>query len=187
MLMGLLALLLIVSVPLFHGDLRRLSTLDLRAIWVLPVALGLQVLVITIAPDLPRPFTVGTHLMTYLLAATFIWVNRRVAGLTLLAVGAATNGVVIALNGGTLPASEAALRRAGLPVELEVFTNSAPLESPRLAFLGDVFAIPAGVPFANVFSVGEVFILAGAAWLLHSTCRRRGAHEDISSEPVVPA
>ena len=81
MLMGLLALLLIVSVPLFHGDLRRLSTLDLRAVWVLPVALGLQVLVITIAPDLPRPFTVGTHLMTYLLAATFIWVNRRVAGL----------------------------------------------------------------------------------------------------------
>ena len=174
--MGLLALLLVATVPLFKGDLRRLATLELRATWLLPVALGLQVLVITIAPGLPRPLTVGVHLVTYLLAALFIWSNRRTAGLVLLALGAAANGVVITLNGGTLPASEAALRRAGLPVELGVFTNSAPRESPRLAWLGDVFAVPAGVPFANVFSAGDVLILAGAAWLLHSTCRRRGVH-----------
>ena len=185
MLMGVLALLLIASVPLCGGDLRRLATLDLRATWVLPLALALQVLVITIAPDLPRPVTVGTHLLTYLLAAAFIWSNRRVAGLVLLAAGAATNGLVIAVNGGTLPASEAALRRAGLPVEVEGFTNSGTLESPRLAWLGDVFAIPAGVPFANVFSVGDVLILAGAAWLLHSTCRRRPAH-DAPKAPGAP-
>lgn len=183
--MGLLALLLIASVPVFGGDLRKLATLELRATWLLPVALGLQVLVITVAPDLPRPFAVGVHLVTYLLAAGFLWSNRRAAGLVLLAVGAAANGVVIAVNGGTLPASEAALRRAGLPADLEVFTNSAPLESARLAWLGDVFAVPAGVPFANVFSVGDVLILAGAAWLLHSTCCRRGAHE--ASRPASPA
>lgn len=177
MLMGMLSLLLIATVPVFRGDLRKLATLELSATWLLPVALGLQVLVITVAPGLPRPFTVGVHLVTYLLAAAFLWSNRRVAGLLLLAAGAATNGVVIAVNGGTLPASEAALRRAGLPTDLPGFTNSASLESPRLAWLGDVFAIPAGIPFANVFSVGDVLILAGAAWLLHSTCRRRGAHE----------
>ena len=186
MLMGVLALLLIASVPVLKGDLRKLATLDLRATWLLPVALALQVLVITIAPGLPRPFTVGVHLVTYLLAAAFLWCNRRATGLLLLAVGAATNGVVIAVNGGTLPASETALRRAGLPTDLPVFTNSAPLESPRLAWLGDVFAIPSGIPFANVFSVGDVLILAGAAWLLHSTCRRRGAHEASPSAPLVP-
>ncbi len=177
MLMGVLALMLIASVPLLGGDLRRLATLDVRATWVLPLALALQVLVLGVAPDAPRPVAVGTHLVTYLLAAAFIWANRRVAGLVLLAAGAATNGLTIALNGGTLPASESALRRAGLPVEVDGFTNSGVLDAPRLPWLGDVFAIPAGVPLANVFSIGDVLILAGAAWLLHSTCRRRGAHE----------
>ena len=34
--------------------------------------------------------------------------------------------------------------------------NSGVLAAPRLAFLGDVFAIPAGWPLANVFSIGDV-------------------------------
>jgi hypothetical protein len=171
--MGIVTLLLLASVPLLGGDLRRLSGIVLRGLWTLPLALGLQVLVITIAPDLPRPFTVAVHLLTYVLAAVFLVLNRHVPGLTLLTTGATLNGVVIALNGGTLPASASALQAAGVVYDPTVFTNSGVLAEPRLAWLGDVFAVPAGVPFANVFSVGDVYIVVGAAWLLHVTCRRR--------------
>lgn len=179
--MGLVTLLIIASVPLFGGELKRLAALPLRGMMLLPVALALQLLVITIAPDLPRPFTVGTHIVTYVLAATFIFVNRRVAGLPLLAVGAALNGLVIVVNGGTLPASDAALSRAGLSIDPDVFTNSGVLAEPKLAWLGDVFAVPAGIPFANVFSVGDVCILLGATWLLHAVCRRRAQPADLRS------
>lgn len=51
-----------------------------------------------------------------------------------------------------------------------------PIASGRLSallFLGDVFAIPASWPFANVFSVGDVLIAVGAAYSIHATCGSR--------------
>jgi len=39
--------------------------------------------------------------------------NRRVPGLVILRLGGASNGIIIALNGGTLPARPTALRIAG--------------------------------------------------------------------------
>ncbi len=44
-------------------------------------ALSLQVLVITIVPDWPRPVVVALHASSYVLAAAFVWLNRDVAGL----------------------------------------------------------------------------------------------------------
>lgn len=170
MLMGVLALLAVLSVPLTGKDLRRLGGLRVRAAWLLPLGLGLQVLVINLVPDAPRVLTVGTHLATYLLAAVFLALNRAVPGLLVLAAGAALNGVTIFVNGGTLPASAEALRFAGLAPDPADFTNSGVLEQPRLALLGDVFALPAGLPFANVFSIGDVVILVGVTLALHRTC-----------------
>ena len=46
-------------------------------------------------------------------------------------------------------------RTAGLDVRSGEFANSDLVENAHLAFLGDVFAIPAGWPGANVFSVGD--------------------------------
>ena len=169
--MGVLALLLLASVPLLGGDLRRLAHVRLRSAGLLPLALGLQVLVITVVPQAPTAVVVPVHLATYALAAVFVWRNRALPGLPVIALGGAMNGAAIAANGGTLPASEAALRRAGLAADPAEFTNSGVLEDPRLAFLGDVFAVPAGVPFANVFSLGDVVVLAGAAYAVHRLCR----------------
>ncbi len=170
MLMGVLALLAVLSVPLSGKDLRLLGRLHVRAPGLLPVALGLQVLVINIVPGIARPIAVTVHLATYLLAAAFLWLNRRVSGLLVLAAGACSNALAIALNGGTLPASRAALEFAGLTPEPGEFTNSGALDDPRLPWLGDVFALPAGLPFANVFSVGDVLILVGATLALHRAC-----------------
>jgi hypothetical protein len=75
----------------------------------------------------------------------------------------------------------------------------------RLWFLGDVFAIPAGWPLANVFSVGDVLILLGAAvasfrvsgtrWSSPWTPptapaaprRRRHWWEEATAAPIVPS
>ncbi len=102
--------------------------------------------------------------------AGFVWLNRRIPGLWIIAVGAASNATAITVNNGTLPASAAALRRAGLPVRSDEFVNSGVLADPKLGFLGDVFAIPAGWPLANVFSIGDLLIVLGAAWGAHRIC-----------------
>lgn len=173
MLIVVLGLLIVVSVPLFGGRLQSLATIHPRRSWIVMVALGLQILAISVVPTWPRPVLVTAHLASYALAGWFVWQNRRIAGLAAIALGGALNAVTIAANGGTLPASPAALARAGIVPTSGDFNNSAVVTHPQLAWLGDVFAIPAGWPLANVFSVGDVLILAGLAYGLHRTCGSR--------------
>jgi hypothetical protein len=122
------------------------------------------------------------HLATYGAAGWFAWANRRLPGVPLMALGGALNLAAIVANGGVMPASPSAWERAGFEVPEpgdEQFTNSAPVEDATLGFLGDVFAIPEGWPFANVFSVGDVVIVVGLGWLAHAWCRR-------TPSPAVP-
>ena len=110
--------------------------------------------------------TVPVHILSYLLLAAFIGANRRLAGMWLIGMGFLANAAAILSNGGYMPASEEALRAAGRWVLLQqaggTYNNSS-LIGPhtRLWFLADVFAIPAGLPFANVFSLGDVLLAIG--------------------------
>lgn len=60
------------------------------------------------------------------------------------------------------------------------------LEDPWLPWLGDVLWVPAGLPLANVFSLGDVLIVAGLGWLVHRTCGSRlpfrGADGDVQPQ-----
>jgi hypothetical protein len=163
----------VLTVPLLGGRLDRLADIRLRRSWTLVAALVGQVLVISVLRDLPGPLARASHLTTYALAAGFLWSNRRVAGLWIVAAGAAANAFAIALNGGVMPASAVALRRAGITPASGQFENSAHLAHAHLGFLGDTFAIPAGWPFANVFSAGDVLIVVGAVVTLHMLCGSR--------------
>lgn len=157
----------ILTVPLAGG---RLTRLDLRFhhSWLLVVALGTQVVITTgigegINPDLAE----GLHLATYGIAGIWVMANFRIPGLLLSASGAGLNLIAIVANGGTMPASEWALRTAGIPVHAEGFVNSGVVDQAAVPWLGDVFAVPANWPFANVFSVGDVVLVVGATLLLH--------------------
>lgn len=157
-------------VPLTGGRLGRLSELSLRRPWLLLLGLGLQVLTITVVPTWPRPLLVGLHALSYLLAGAFVWTNRRVPGIGLVALGGILNAVCIAANGGQMPASARAVAAAGLEAGEEGFVNSGVVEDPRLLWLGDVFASPSWLPLSNVYSVGDLLLLAGVVWCVHRTC-----------------
>src|SRR5205807_2632099 len=74
----------------------------------------------------------------------------------------------ITVNGGVMPASPHALGAAGLPTGTsQTFINSMALPAPRLAFLGDIFAIPKGWPLSNVFSAGDICVALGSAVAIH--------------------
>jgi hypothetical protein len=72
------------------------------------------------------------------------------------------NLLAIATNGGFMPASPGALSAVGKVVHAG-YSNSALMAEPRLAPLTDIFAMPRAIPFANIFSVGDVLIGMGVA------------------------
>jgi Family of unknown function (DUF5317) len=168
-----LGLLAVLSPVLAGGRLRRYAHVTVRSSWVLFLDLVVQVVVIEVAPHANHGMLSAVHVATYVVAGYFVWVNRSVPGLGIMAVGAASNGITIALNGGMLPASPSALATAGVHLHPGEFLNSGVLDHPHLAFLGDVFAIPAGWPLANVFSVGDVLIVLGLGWGAHRICESR--------------
>ena len=159
------------AVPLAGGRLGALVELRLRHVWAVYAALGLAVLAIGL-PGLPEWLRSLLLVAAYPVGAVFLAANWRVPGIVLTALGAALNLIAITANGGVMPASPAALARAGLADD-PGFQNSTALADPRLAFLGDVFAVPASWPLSNVFSIGDVLIAAGLAWGLHRVCGSR--------------
>jgi hypothetical protein len=175
-LVAFVACLILATVPLCGGRLSALRNVELRARWLPVSALGAQVLIITVMPGALPGVHAPVHLATYALVALFLWCNRRLPGLWLVAVGAAANLAAIVANGGVMPASADALAAAGMPATLAgEYANSAVVQAPRLAFLGDVFAIPENWPFTNVFSVGDLLIAAGFAVSVHVLCASRCA------------
>jgi len=163
------------------GSLRNLLSADLRFPWIPLLALGLQLAIFE--PTGPLPFLRGrelaVHALSYGVLGSFLWLNRHLPGMWLVALGFASNAAAILANGGLRPASEEALRTAGrwaLVEEAGAYNNSTVIgPSTKLWFLGDVFAIPAGLPLANVFSFGDVLLALGALALVPALMGARPA------------
>lgn len=172
MILVIAALLCLVSVPLAGGQLAALAELRIRATWTIMLGLGLQVLVVTVLPGGSPGVHAAAHLASYVLAAAFVWANRRVPGMLLVALGGAMNLAAISANGGVMPAWPPALRIAGLHAG-DGYENSAAVADPRLQVLGDVIPVPGVWPIANVLSVGDLVLFAGTLVLLHRVCRSR--------------
>jgi hypothetical protein len=105
-------------------------------------------------------------LSTLLLAVAL---NRDLPGMTLLGLGLSLNLLVIAANGGLMPLSVEAARRAGL---FDVITALETIgryrhvtlmdEGTRLWFLGDTIVLAYPLPSAQVFSPGDILVALGA-------------------------
>lgn len=173
------------AVPLLGGRLGALAELRFRHVWAVYGALGLAILGIGL-PGLPDGLRSALLVAAYPVGAVFLVANRRVPGMPLVALGAALNLLAITANGGVMPASPAALARAGLAADGSGFQSSAAVAEPRLAFLGDVFSIPASWPLSNVFSIGDVLIGVGLAWGLHRVCGSRLARWNSGASPGRP-
>lgn len=100
--------------------------------------------------------------------------NVSIPGLWIVALGALSNMAAIATNGGYMPAAPGALAALGRSAET-VYSNSAVVAHPALEPLTDIFAIPHGIPLANVFSVGDVLIGLGVAVALAVAMKRAAA------------
>ena len=173
MTLALAFLLLLLTVPLAGGKLSRVGEVQIRWVWLAAVAFAVQVVLVTVVPEGDSTVHRILHLATYALAAACLLRNLDLRFVWLLGVGGLFNLIAIAANGGVMPASRGALSTAGLDVQSGQFANSDYVDGAHVAFLGDVFAVPAGWPGANVFSVGDVLMLVGVFLAIHAAAGSR--------------
>ncbi|HEX5015210.1 MAG TPA: DUF5317 family protein [Candidatus Limnocylindrales bacterium] len=161
---------------LVGGRLSGLATLDFR--WAPLALLGLAIQVLLFSgPISDRVGDIGPVIYIGSTALVLVVVvrNIRIAGMPLVAFGAASNLLAIVANGGYMPTTAAAAAAAG-HVEAATYSNSAIVEGAVLTPLTDIFALPAWLPFSNVFSIGDVLIGVGVATAIVVAMRRaRGA------------
>jgi Family of unknown function (DUF5317) len=156
------------------GRLSGLATLDFK--WAPLALLGLAIqIVLFSAPVSDRVGDLGPVIYVGSTGLVLVVVlrNIRIAGMPLVALGAASNLLAIVANGGYMPASPEAAGAAGR-VEATTYSNSAIVEGAVFVPLTDIFALPAWLPFHNVFSIGDVLIGVGVAMAI-VVAMRRGA------------
>jgi hypothetical protein len=166
-------ILCVATVPLFGGRIVRLGNVHFQRAWAGLAALALQYTIMRLFPEGALGLHGILHLVSYGLMFYFLAANLAIPGLWLIGLGGACNALAIAANNGVMPAQPSALATAGIVQVPGEFANSAAVEDPKLWLLGDIFATPAGMPMANVFSIGDILLILGAFILLHRVTRSR--------------
>jgi hypothetical protein len=167
---------------LLGGRLERLGAMRFRWPWLALAGLAAQVVLFSGAVD-DRIGGAGPALYVASTAVVLaaVLANLVIPGLALVALGAVSNMAAIVANGGYMPADRQASAVAGLEPH-SGFSNSVVTDAPALRPLTDIFAIPEGIPFANVFSIGDVLIAAGIGVAIAAGMRRT---QPDPSAPVV--
>lgn len=163
------------------GSIKALG--KLRFLWwpLAFVGLGLQLVPVpSMDGNVDRWLAVGLLILSYVVLLVFVAVNFRVPGFPLIGLAFLLNVLVISVNGG-MPVSDQALRRAYGPGYRETLEDlqrlggaKHHLERPEdvLVPLADV--IPIGAPVRQVFSVGDLVLLAGIVWVLAGATKGAG-------------
>ncbi len=157
------------------GKIGRLADLNLRWRGVIISGFLIQVLIFSSfwqsnpETKILTQYAYGVSMGLLVIA---LGVNLRIPGIPLLTLGLVLNSITIVANGGYMPASPEALALSGHPQLSpgQVSNNSIGMgPTTLLFFLADIFAIPKGFLFPNVFSIGDVLIAIGTAYLIQKT------------------
>jgi hypothetical protein len=169
------------------GSFARLGSLHFRTLWLLFFGLAIQIVleIVDFPKDRIDDVGIGILLLSYVAILGFCVVNRKVKGMTLIAVGVALNVLVIALNQG-MPTKDDVQDRNGreVHVPIERTVKHRPEESDDLlGFLGDVITAP-GLPNQQ-FSIGDIVMGLGIVDLCFEGSRvprRRGVARRVEAQ-----
>src|SRR3954471_9117186 len=173
---------------LTRGRLSALGSVHIRLWPVALLGLAFQALIFSspVAASVGR-LGPSLYVVSTALVLMSLIVNFRQPGFWLIVVGAMLNFAAIVVNGGFMPASPDAVAalRGVVALPTTEYTNSAiATGSTTLGFLGDVFVLPRPMPFANVFSLGDLLIGIGGAWFVIGTMHGRGVPAASVAAPI---
>lgn len=181
MLRAVMVLIVVVVALLRGGSLANFALLRVRAMALVLGSFLLQILIFPLVGD--RPLlgvgTVPLYLLSMGLLAWWVWLNRHLPGIVLIGAGVVMNLAAIAANGGYMPVDPDAAAYAGNSAAYEsangmIANNSHASDSDvRLWLLTDIFPLPAGIPLATVYSLGDILLTTGISILCYQTITRR--------------
>jgi hypothetical protein len=150
---------------LLGGRIGALASLRIRWAWLAVAGFVVQLAIYTMqVANLLGDAVPVVYVLSNVAVLAAVVRNLALPGMAIIAAGAVCNLAAIVANGGYMPADPAALATAG--VDTSGPTNSIVVADPALRFLTDIFAIPAAIPLANVFSIGDVLIGIGVATVI---------------------
>ena len=163
---------------------RPLALAEIRLRWWPLIVVGFAAQVILFSDDVSR--VIGDagpplYVASTLLVGVAVVRNLGLPGMPLIVLGAAANMTAILANGGYMPSTREALAAIG-KVGLTGYSNSSLVEEPAFPWLIDRFVLPSWLPFTNVFSLGDVLLGIGVAWLIVATMLRAR-----TARPAAPA
>jgi hypothetical protein len=149
----------------------------LRGLWLVFIAFTLQSFILSLSA---REVISDTLFAIFLVLSQtlllgFAFRNRNLTGMKILMIGTALNWLVIVANGGFMPINpQTAARLVPEHILADIQSGARfgakdillPVDQTRLEWLADRFLPPAWLPYQVAFSLGDVFIAAGAFWLL---------------------
>jgi hypothetical protein len=172
---GGVALLLVLAT---RGSIGQLLRLPVQSIWLVVVAIAIQVLLafVDIPSDRFDDLGYGLVMASYAFLLAFCFVNLRISMMWVIALGIGLNALVIGLNQGMPTRDREVTTRSGRTVEepIERTAKHRPeSDDDLLPFLGDRLEVPE--PVDEVVSFGDVVIAIGVVLLCYRGSRVRRA------------
>jgi hypothetical protein len=151
---------------------------ELRHFWLVVVAFLPQFFAINL--PITRRLVSDSTVVILLFASQlmffgFVWLNRRILGMSIVLCGVVLNLVVMTANGGFMPisqktashlVSEDILRKAQTGSRFGAKDILLRTQDIRFELLADRFLPPTWFPYQVAFSLGDIFIALGVFWLL---------------------
>jgi Family of unknown function (DUF5317) len=161
-----------------RGSLRQLLRLQIQSIWMVILALGIQIALefVDVPDDRIDDLGFGLLMASYGLLLAFCFVNLRVPAMWIVALGIALNTLVIGLNQGMPTRDREVTTASGRTVEkpIERTVKHRPeSDDDLLPFLGDQIVIPE--PVDEVISAGDIVLAVGIVSVCYFGSRRRPA------------
>ena len=164
---------------IWGGRPGNLARLHLRWRGLIFLALVIQVAIFTSWSPVPPALVPILYILSDLIALVWLGRNIRIAGIPCVTLGSISNLAAILANGGRMPVDGSLLSRArGAAAEAAIASGHSATNSviatghTRLPWLTDRFLLPPPFPFPTVFSVGDLLIGVGVAWLIAVGMRR---------------
>jgi hypothetical protein len=158
------------------GSFRQLLRLPIQSIWMVVVALAIQILIalVDIPSDRLDDLGYGLVMASYAFLLAFCFVNLRISMMWVIALGIGLNALVIGLNQGMPTRDREVTTRSGRTIEepIERTAKHRPeSDGDLLPFLGDRLEVPE--PVDEVVSLGDVVIALGVVLLCYRGSRVR--------------
>jgi hypothetical protein len=166
----------LVVVLVTRGSFSQLFRLPIQSIWMVLVALAIQILLafVEIPADRLDDLGFGLVMASYAFLLAFCFVNMRISMMWIIGVGIALNALVIGLNQGMPTADHEVTTRSGRTIEepIERTAKHRPeSDDDLLPFLGDRLRVPD--PIDEVISIGDVVIGLGIILVCYQASRVR--------------